>query len=186
MTGAMLHWRKREERKTVRIAVRVRTDAGWIDATARNVSSRGMMLQSLEPLHRNQFVEVAKGRCRTVGRIVWSRGSVCGVHTRDRIDLSQLLAGPGPVGTPQTTDAGPQDRRATSRAGATGGTADLAFQAETSRMFGRAFERVVMVGAITCAALLLGAGAYEMMSAPMERVDAALGGPGTGENDLPV
>lgn len=166
----MQGWRPREPRTNVIIAVRLRTDEGWFDATVRNVSARGMRLHSLQPLRRNQFVEIARGKTRVAGRIVWSDGAGCGLHTQDRLDLAGLLAGPG---ASQSGNAG--ERRAAARAAVLPAPLrPLEQRAETARLAGHAFERlmVLIVGA-AISAFAAGA-AYDALAAPLHQVEAAL------------
>ena len=170
----MVQWRKREDRKSVRIGVRVRTDAGWIDATMRNVSSRGMMLQSRQPLRRNQFVEVAKGSWRMVGRVVWAKDAECGLQARDTVDLGDLLAPTG-AGTAQQSCNPPNDRRVAPRAIDAASGPDLPDIAERSRVLGKALERMALVAAVACAAFLIGASVYDALAAPLGKIENALG-----------
>ncbi|WP_133365896.1 PilZ domain-containing protein [Qipengyuania sediminis] len=164
----MVTWRNRETRRTVRISVRVRTDAGWIDATVRNLSTRGMMLDSPQPLRRNQFVEVTRGHRRVVGRIVWSEAERCGLHSQDMIDIAGLLATPG---TPSGVE-----RRSQSRAGtpAPRRPVGIADQAHFARLVGRTIERGALVIAGAAVAALIAAAALDTLARPFEQVDAVL------------
>ena len=110
---AMKHWRPRYDRKAVRIDVRMRTDTGWIDATVGNASVRGLQLRSGQPVRRKEAVEVARGRIRIVGRIVWVDEPICGLRARDVVDIEGLLADPI-RGTP-VAGGRELDRRAASR-----------------------------------------------------------------------
>ena len=169
----MSNWRQREDRKSVRIGVRVRTDDGWVDATVRNVSSRGLMLHSLQPLRRNQFVEIARGRSRVVGRVVWSNDAVCGLHAQDRVDIDGLLAKPEAGGaTPGKTFA--SERRANPRAARARHSATIELQADSARLMGRAFEKVALLAAIACSGVIAAGSAYEAMATPLEKVQVAL------------
>lgn len=156
--------------------MRVRTDAGWIDATVRNISSRGMMLHSPQPLQRNQFVEVTRGRSRVVGRIAWADDAMCGLHSQDRVDMAGLLSDSCP--SPLSDRAGAMaERRAQSRTTAGGYVASLEFRAESARFMGKALERVTFIGAIICAGGIVAAGAYEIMVAPAAHIAVALNAP---------
>lgn len=167
----MKDWRPREIRKSVRIGVRVRTDDGWIDATVRNVSQRGMMLDSLQPLRRSQFVEVARGRHRLVGRVVWSEATTCGLQARDCVDIHGLLAQPG-SGSSGSTD----DRRTHARSSAPVRGAKVAERAEASRLLGRGFEKAFMALALASVSILAVSSALEAGSAPIAKIDLALAG----------
>lgn len=168
----MKSWRNREDRRTVRISVRVRMDDGWMDATVRNVSSRGMMLHSLQPLQRNQFVEISRGHLRVIGRIVWADAAMSGLRAQDDVDIAALLAKPHPNGA-----ATPLERRQGPRESAPTRLASLEDRADASRLLGRATEKVFLLAAILCAALLAMTAARETLSAPLQKIGVALGEP---------
>lgn len=157
----------------VRINVRVRTDDGWMDATVRNVSSRGMMLHSLQPLRRNQVVEIARGRSRVIGRVVWNNEAACGLQAQDRVDIEGLLAKPDAIGNSQGV-SGRQDRRASPRQAPARHAATIELQSESARLLGRAFEKVALLSAIACGGVLAASSAYEAMAAPLDKVEIAL------------
>jgi hypothetical protein len=165
----MQHWRPRDNRKSVRISVRVRTNDGWIDAVVRNVSDRGMMLHSLEPLRRNQFVEITRGRHRLVGRIVWNSETASGLHAREPVDLKGLLGEPEASPAPDGLD-----RRARPRSETTQRVVPTAEQAEASRFMGRAFEFVFLLAAVSCVAGLAAVSIGEAFAKPLEHVQGAL------------
>ena len=167
----MNHWRPRESRKSVHIGVRVRTDEGWIDATVRNVSQRGLMLHSPRPLRRNQFVEVARGRQLVVGRIVWSDATAAGMQARDCVDIGGLLAQSG-----AGSSNGADDRRSKGRASAPVPGASIAERAEASRLLGRGFEKAFMVLALASVSILAVGSALEAANAPIAKVGLALAG----------
>lgn len=161
--------RPREDRKTVRIGVRVRTDSGWADATVRNVSSRGMMLHSLQPLRRNQFVEITRGRARVVGRIVWSDDAGFGLQTQDIVDIPALLAQPQAGGTIESTErrAAPRPTRPT--------RAYVAIdRADRSKLVGYALEKATVVLACASVSVLAVTGALEAAEKPVEEIRVAL------------
>lgn len=163
----MQHWRPRDSRKTVRICVRLRTDDGWIDATVRNVSNRGMLLHTPQPLRRNQFVEIARGRHRVVGRIVWSEEGASGLHAREQVDVAALL---------EQREAAPalQDRRERSRTAMASTARTLDERAEASRRLGRAMERGFLVVAIACVGVVTAVSVSEALAAPLAKVELAL------------
>lgn len=166
----MQQWRPRETRRTVRITVRVRTEAGWIDATVRNLSERGMGLSSHQPLRRNQFVEIARGRSRVVGRIVWSDEAYSGMRAQDAVDIAEFLAEPQGA-SPQREN----DRRAGNRVERPAAVAaPLHQQAQSARWFGRALEFAVITAGVVCAAGMAVGGVIEILGAPLEKVGIAL------------
>jgi hypothetical protein len=167
--SAMQTWRPRETRRTVRLSVRVRTDDGWVDAVVRNVSERGMSLHSLHPLRRNQFIEIARGRCRVVGRIVWSEDAACGVRAQDAVDIAGFLAGPGEASAARTND-----RRMGDRAAHAAPLAPPQRHPEHARWVGRAFEFGVVLAGIASTAAIAADGVLEVLSAPLQQVNLAL------------
>ncbi len=164
----MKTWRPREDRKTVRISVRVRTDAGWIDATLRNVSSRGMMLHSAEPLQRNQFVEITRGRTRVVGRVVWSDDTNFGLQAQDAVDMCALLGKPG-----SNAAATIGERRLSPRPTAPVRTYVAVEHAAGSRLIGRAMELTIVVLALASVSLFTVSSALEAAEQPLEKVRIA-------------
>lgn len=167
----MQHWRTRENRKSVRISVRVRTDDGWVDATVRNVSNRGMMLHSLQPLRRNQFVEITRGRHRVVGRIVWSNATVCGLHSRESVDIAGLLAPPTAGASNER-----EERRARPRGTPQARAIPLGERAAASRALGRTFEFAFVACAASCVAVIATVSVQEALAAPLEEVRLAMAG----------
>lgn len=165
----MMKLRQREPRKSVRIGARIRTEDGWFDATIANVSSRGMMLRSAQPLRRNQFVEVTRGHCVVVGRIVWNHDDISGLQTQDSLDLSALLA--KPTERPAMRS---EERRAVARPD------DRAWlvtqRSQAARLMGRAIESTVLVVAIATTGILGVSTVLEAADAPIEQVRLALGG----------
>lgn len=170
ISAGMTQWRPREDRKTVRITVRVRTDAGWIDATIRNLSSRGMMLHSVRPFRRNQFVEIARGGTRVVGRVVWSDDANFGLQAQDAIDLHALLAKPGGG----AAAARPSERRAEPRQLTRSYIA--LDRSSGSRVAGRAMEFAFTVAAFASVSVLTVTSALEAAEKPLNQVGAVLGG----------
>lgn len=164
----MQHRRPRENRKSVRISVRVRTDDGWVDATVRNVSTRGMMLHSLRPLRRNEFIEVSRGRYRIVGRIVWSQGAGCGMRTQDQVDIAGLL---GQSSAPTAGIGKRQGARVSARPAV---VRTIDEQAQASRVLGQRFEQIVILIVGAAVSMLAASSAYEALASPLHEVEVAL------------
>ena len=151
--------------------MRVKTEAGWSDATVRNMSERGVALDSHHPPRRNQFVEIARGRCRVVGQIVWSDRASCGLRARDAIDIGGFLAGPRTASARLENDRRASDRATPAEAVA----APLQARAASARWIGRASEFAVMVAGIGCAAAIALGGVIAVLGVPLEQVTTALG-----------
>ena len=148
----------------------MRTGIGWSDATIRNLSAGGMMLQTPHPLRRSQFVEVARGRHRVVGRIVWSADSVCGLQAREQVDIAGLLA---PADNRPEGRSG--DRRVCRRLEGGGGRRAPAFADSIALLplLGRAFERALLVAALASVSIVAVGSALAAADAPVEEVRAA-------------
>lgn len=69
-------------------------DAKWIDVTIRNVSSRGMLLESPALLKRGTYLEVRRGSAVIVARAVWADGQKVGVRTQDIVLANRLVKDP--------------------------------------------------------------------------------------------
>jgi hypothetical protein len=93
--------RTRETRHKVLVPARLRLQGGWADAKIRNVSTRGMLLHTSDALPRGTYLEIARGQLRWTGCVMWSRDGLCGVRTRERIDLGLLT---GAAATARQTD----------------------------------------------------------------------------------
>ena len=150
----------------------MRTDAGWIDATVRNVSVRGMQLHSPQPLRRNEFVEIARGQSRVVGRIVWSNEMVCGLKAQDAVDIDGLLSAPTSCRPAAGENA--RDRRTIERPSAPVHAPSFETRAQSARLLGRAIEKTILVVAIACGGALAIGSAFEAMADPLEKVSTAL------------
>ena len=85
--------RGREPRCAVCIPARMFADATWIDVTIRNVSSRGMLLETSAPLKRGTYLEVRRGSAVIIARAVWTSGQALGAQTQDIILLDRLIKG---------------------------------------------------------------------------------------------
>lgn len=161
----------REERKTVFVRARLRTDQGWSDVTIGNVSSRGLMLQSTAALRRNEFIEVRYHHVTIVGRIVWSGGTRCGVRTQDCIDLAALLA--RAPAKPRKAD---QERRSAPRSVPVRPAAVAI--AEKSRRRARVFDWAVVAIGGSAAAMFAARLAYSALDLPLAQIGGGLAGKG--------
>ncbi len=86
---------QREPRRPVRLSVRYRTDEGWSEAQLRNLSSRGAMAVCASPPRRGTYVEVKRGACILVGRVVWASENSFGLQTQDHVDLTEMIGSSG-------------------------------------------------------------------------------------------
>jgi len=127
--------RPRELRRRVVVPARLRHGASWSDACILNISSRGLMIHSGQPLALGTKVEICRGDHVIVGRVMWRDGARAGLKAEERVPLEEILVlGQSPAYqlTAQTVERRKRPRRD-----------------DRSRLRGRAFEfaSVVVIGA---------------------------------------
>ena len=94
----------REHRHRVLIRAKMRAGGLPVDACIRDISSKGMMIQSKAPPPRGTYVEVITGTQRIVGRVVWGGSMRFGINTRDKIHV-ELVVGELRTGRTATAQA---------------------------------------------------------------------------------
>lgn len=104
----------REQRRNVMIPARLRLDGHWADIRIRNLSSRGLRVETQAPLKRGSYVEIFRQHQIIVGRVVWSRGAQSGLRAQDLIDIAGLVDG-RPARPPAGALPGPVERRRANR-----------------------------------------------------------------------
>ena len=113
----------RETRRKVMIRATMFAGGPRADVCIRDISSRGMMVQTAAPPPRGTFVELDCAGHDIVGLVIWRRDRRFGIQTRDRISVHALANRlPGPAFSPpkRRTSQGP---RAVARTGASEGRA---------------------------------------------------------------
>ena len=94
----------REHRHKVLIRAKMRAGGLPVDTCIRDISSKGMMLQSKAPPPRGTYVEVITASQTIVGRVVWGGDMRFGINTRERIHVElvvgELRMGRAPVSQP--------------------------------------------------------------------------------------
>jgi hypothetical protein len=162
--------RNREPRRTVRIGVRLKDDAGWSDAQILNVSSRGIMALCQDPPRRGSYVEIRRGTYMMIGRVAWTGTDRIGVHVRERIVIEDLLLpvtpgrkAPRPVGEVQMRVC---ERRKPS----------MEERAAASVRFARAFDFAAIAIVAVGLAVLASGMAAQAFGSPMAQVETALKG----------
>ena len=158
----------REPRRTVFVPARMRVGSAWSDVCIRNVSSRGMMLQSDSPPPRGSYVEVRRGTQVVIGRAVWVGGRALGVRTQDRVPIEAIVNEPRRTAAPSEGERrADRDRTA---------AVDAAKRAARSQRFASAFQFAVIAVAGLGAAGLAATKVYEVLSRPAIAIQAALEG----------
>jgi hypothetical protein len=161
--------RAREERRTIFLKARLRTDAGWSEVSIGNISSRGLMFRAQTPPPRGSFIEIRHRSTTIVGRVAWSHGSRCGVRTQDQIDIQGLLA-PSPI-RPRRPG---EERRTLPRRPIQQPAPCIARRAEQSRRFSVIFNWSAIALAGTCAAFVVADVARTALVQPARLVAEAL------------
>ncbi|TKD51594.1 PilZ domain-containing protein [Sphingomonas baiyangensis] len=153
----------REPRKSTFIQARMLTDAGWCDATIRNLSSGGMMLEMAGGApRRGSYVELRRTTSVLVGRVAWSAANRCGISTRERIDIAALERGKGA----DAVVAGSDRRLVPRRNGAS------PYDAAT---IGRLIEAAVLGIALVIASLALAFAVYHFLERVSNQIIDASG-----------
>ena len=139
------------------VGARVRSGAQWGDARILNISSRGLLIQTVRPVPQGSTVEILRGDHLILARVMWSEAGRSGLRAEHVIPVEEILS---------LAHAGAlQQRRGEARA-----------IAIDSRLRGRAME-FIAVGMI---AISLAVGVWSMaetaLATPLSRVAAALGG----------
>ena len=158
--------RPRELRRRVVLPARLRAGAQWSDACILNISSRGLMIQSGRAGPAGSRVELRRGDHVIVARVVWREGARAGLASDERLPVEEIMSlGQSSALQLVASDGTFVERRKEART-----------KFADSRLRGRAFE-FAGVGAI---ALVLALGIWGMaqqaLSAPLAKVEAALGG----------
>lgn len=83
----------REDRRNVMIPARMRREGRWADVRIRNLSSRGLRVESGLTLTRGSYVELYRHHQIIVARVIWVRGNHSGLRTQDAIDVTGLVTG---------------------------------------------------------------------------------------------
>ena len=136
----------REPRRRVMVAGRMRTQEGWSDVLIRNVSSRGMLIETGTFAPKDKFVEVRSGTLVMVGRVAWRNKSQIGIQTQDKVDMDAVAHRPS---TPyKRTDGPPTEERRTQPRSAQ----SLAWMAERSKMIANSAQYMFLAACIMLAA----------------------------------
>ena len=162
----------REERRNVLIQARMRIDGKWADVRIRNVSSRGLLLQSAEPPPRGSYIEIFKARHTIVARVVWAGNKQFGIHTRERLDVGALIGEAAPPSPTTSPDApsGTERQADPRRLTAEGVTQRL----ERSHRISKAVEFGAVVACGVIAAVIMVSTVYETLSLPFQKVSRSL------------
>ncbi|MEK9209905.1 PilZ domain-containing protein [Sphingomonas sp. 2378] len=171
MARAGPDYKSREARRQVLIPCRIKSVRGWGDACIHNVSSRGMMLASDDPLQAGEYVDIRRGRQVVIGRVIWRRDRFSGIRTQDRISADALVNEPRLEGKPAALASGGDRRDAPHRMVS---EIDAARRMERSRSISSAlqFGALCLFGLAAAATIAVQVG--HMLAAPSARIQQAL------------
>lgn len=153
----------REARRKVMIRATMCAGGPRTDVCIRDISSRGLMVQSSAPPPRGTFVDLECAGHEIVGLVVWRREHRFGIQTRDRINVPALANRIAPE-----VLAPSRRRGASARAAVRTG-------AGTSRALAGRMEFAVVVlfaGALVAA---LGLTAFQALAQPFGAISNLLG-----------
>jgi hypothetical protein len=149
------------------LPVRIRRDDKWMDATIRNVSPHGMLLQIDDPPPKGSFIEIRKQKIVVVGQVRWQGEDCCGLRTQDRVPVAALMSA-NSAPERSGSDSALTERRATVR------VMTPAEVAERSRQRGAQFQRVALIAAAVAGAMLVASLMFDVLRAPFEVISAKL------------
>jgi len=154
----------REPRRKVTIRASMRAEGPPLDVCVRDISSRGLMIQTRVPPPRGTYVQIECAGHEIVGIVVWRREHRFGINTCERIDASALAR------ERQPAKASPRPAKSVGKAGI------AASVTPQGRMFAQRMEFAVVATFALVLVGALGAVAFETLSRPLAAVSAALGG----------
>ena len=149
--------RQREARHVVQLRARMQIDGPLVDVSIRNISSRGMMLESPRPPRVGEYVELF-GTVTAVGRVVWKDQNSFGISTRDRVNVPLVLGRP----------EGKPDRAMLRMLTSTIRRKDFVVAAEGSRRLSRAMDFTIIAVATVSFGALFAMLAYLVLSQPLD------------------
>jgi Flp pilus assembly pilin Flp len=153
----------REPRRKVLIRAAMRAGGPRTDVCIRDISSRGMMIQTSAPPPRGTFVDLDCAGHQIVGLVVWRRERRFGVQTQDRIHVHALASRvPAEILAPPGETSG---RRPRAARGGAGSSRTLAVRME--------FAVIAVFAAVLVAAI--GLTAFRTLSRPFDAVSSMLG-----------
>lgn len=157
----------RTPRRKVLIRAEMRCGGPKVDICIRDVSPRGMLLQSSAPPPRGTFVEIVQGGLPIVGQVIWMKDRKFGISTRDVIDLAALTQDEGKPGA--------QPRAAAiSKKQAFKPTVNAGYSFENSRHSAKAIQFASVVAVIVCAAGTIAFVLHDRLSSAVANVSAHL------------
>lgn len=157
----------RGPRRKVLIRARMRANGPPADICIRDVSRRGMLLQSHAPPPRGTYVEIAQAGLPIVGQVVWSKERRFGISTRDIIDVAALIDDGKPIEDDKIVETSRDDRLLAAYR-------DRGHTYDSSRSSGNTMQFAFIVALCACAAAGIAIGLHEGFSVALGNVTAHL------------
>lgn len=85
--------RPRELRRRVVSPAQVRFGATWTNACVLNISSRGLLLYSAQPVTEGSYIELRHGRHLIIARVIWRSGARAGLSAEKRLPVEEMAIG---------------------------------------------------------------------------------------------
>ena len=162
-------FKSREPREPVVLPVRIRMDSGWVNATIRNVSTKGMKLEMPAPPPQGSFIEIRRGPVIVVGQVRWIEQGCCGLLAQGRVPVAQLKTGKDGFPHKRLGEDGTEvERRATAR------VMSPEEVAERSRLKAMLIQKAIIAAAGLAGAAFLGSLMYGVLDTPMAAVSKHL------------
>ncbi|RXR29811.1 PilZ domain-containing protein [Sphingobium fluviale] len=162
-------FKAREPREPVILPVRIRMDSGWVDATIRNISTKGMKLHMPSPPPRGSFIEIRRGSAVVVGQVRWVDEGCCGLLAQGRVPVAQFKGAPAPGAVPRFGECGTEVERRTSARILTPEEV-----AERSRLKAMLMQKVIIAAAGIAGAGFIGSLMYGALEKPMAAISNRL------------
>jgi hypothetical protein len=150
----------REQRHKVLIQARMRAGGLPTDICIRDVSSRGMLIQSGIAPPRGTYIEVITPTETIVGRVVWGNDARFGICTRDKLHLDMIIGA--------RRSCAPADPAAPG-AGQRASPPAAVAQAPAG---GRLFEFAILAAFAIAAVAVIGSTAYQTLARPFEEINS--------------
>lgn len=157
----------RSPRRKVLIRARMRANGPPTDICIRDVSRRGMLLQSHAPPERGTYVEIMQAGLPIVGQVIWSSERRFGISTRDAIDVAALVDDGKPFEEEKIVDTS-RDERLLAAYRSRGHTYDSSRSSANKMQFG------FIAGLCLCAAAGIAVGLHDGLSAVLRHISGRL------------
>lgn len=161
----------REPRRKVLVNAAMRAGGAKVDVCIRDISSRGMLIESASPPVRGTYIEIIRSAHTVVARVVWTAGNRFGVSTREPINIAAMI-GQSPSSSATASGSSPSHARPSEVQKLSPATVQERY--ERSRKLSSLFEYVVFGGCVLVAAITLSGAVFKTLSSPFGQVSSGL------------